>query len=931
MSIRHLQPFFAPRSVAVVGASERARSVGFTLFQNLRTSGFKGSVWPVNGKRDEVQGVRAFHALSELPECPELVVVCTPAATVPQVVREAGQVGCRAVLIISAGFREAGEEGKRLEADVRAAAAEFDGLRIVGPNCLGVIAPHSGLNASFAATMPQPGHVAFVSQSGALCTAVLDWAAEQGLGFSCFASVGNMLDVGFDDLIDYLAADPQTQALMLYVESITQAREFLSAARAFTRVKPIVAYKAGRFAQSAQAAASHTGALAGVDAVYEAAFARAGIERVFEMEDLFDCAELLARQPQPPGGRLAIITNAGGPGVMATDALLASNGTLASLSPQTIERLNAALPPYWSHNNPIDVLGDAPAKRYAAAVEAVLADTGVDAVLVILTPQAMTQATETAQQVIAAAGRSRTRESSVEVTNDGSLTTSATGNQNYPTKPVLTVWMGGPSVAEARTLFHRANVPTYSTPEQAVRAVQHLVSFANRRSLLTETPRDVAASGSVDRETIRKLIARPAGTTGESWLLAEPESKALLAAYGIPVVTPLPAASAEQAVGHARQMGYPVVLKLLSPDITHKTDVGGVKLNLKSDREVIEAFEQILQTARLKVPEARLEGVSVQPMVTTSRGFELIVGTNRDPIFGPVILVGRGGVTAEVDRDRALELPPLNERLARRMLESLRSWPLLLGYRGRPGANVDRLIETLIRFSYLVADVPEIAELDINPLLATAEGVQALDARVLIRPPVNVSSESLRPFAHLAIHPYPTQLVRTATLKDGTLITLRPIQPEDEPLWKDMLDRSSPESRWFRFRHVFQHATHEMAVRYCFIDYDREMALVAELDTPAGPKLLGVGRLVSDVDHVAAEYAVMVTDDWQGRGVGTLLTTECLKIARDWGVRDVTAETTADNIRMQRVFERQGFERSTDWESGTVIVKKHIEPDWPTD
>lgn len=898
MSIHHLQSFFAPRSVAVVGASDRPGSVGFTLFQNLRTSGFAGPVWPVNAKRDEVQGVRAFPALSKLPAAPELVVVCTPAASVPQVVREAGHIGCRAVLIISAGFREAGDEGKRLEAEIREAAAAFDGLRIVGPNCLGVMAPHAGLNASFAATMAKPGHVAFVSQSGALCTSVLDWADEQQLGFSCFVSVGNMLDVGFDDLIDYLAADPHTQALMLYVESITQAREFLSAARAFTRVKPIVAYKAGRFAQSAQAAASHTGALAGVDAVYEAAFARAGIERVFEMEDLFDCAELLARQPQPPGGRLAIITNAGGPGVMATDALLADNGTLAQLSAETLTRLNAALPAYWSHNNPIDVLGDAPADRYAAAVEVALADPGVDAALVILTPQAMTQATETAQQVITAKRRS--------------------------SKPLVTVWMGGPSVAAARSLFHQANVPTYSTPEQAVRAVQHLVSFAQRRSLLTETPRDVGSNQPVDRDLVRKLLARPTNVTSESWLLAEPESKALLAAYGIPVVTPLPAATAEQAVGIARQMGYPVVLKLLSPDITHKTDVGGVKLNLKSDREVIEAYEQILQTARLRVPEARLEGVSVQPMITTSRGFELIVGTKRDPIFGPVILVGRGGVTAEVDRDRALELPPLNERLARRMLESLRSWPLLLGYRGRPGANVDRLIETLIRFSYLVADVPEIDELDINPLLATVDGVQALDARVVIRPPAQVSSEQLRPFAHLAIHPYPTHFVKTVTLRDGTLITLRPIQPEDEPLWTDLLARCSPESRRFRFRHLFLQTTHEMAVRYCFIDYDRELALVAEQDTPTGPQLLGVGRLVSDADHVSAEYAVLVADDWQSQGLGTLLTTECLRIARDWGVRDITAETSTDNLRMQKVFEHHGFEHTTDWESGTVIVRKSL-------
>lgn len=692
MSTRHLHSFFAPNSVAVVGASERAGAVGFTVFQNLRSGGFLGPVWPVNSKRMEVQGERAYPSLKALPSTPELVVVCTPAATVLNVVREAGELGCRAVLVISAGFREAGADGQKLEAELRPVVRQFDGLRVIGPNCLGVIAPHAALNASFAASMPARGHVAFVSQSGALCTSVLDWAQEQGLGFSCFVSVGNMLDVGFDDLIDYLAADPHTQALMLYVESITEARDFLPAARAFTRRKPIVAYKAGRFAQSAQAAASHTGALAGVDAVYDAALARAGIERVFEMEDLFDGAELLARQPQPPGNRLAIITNAGGPGVMATDALLAANGTLAELSAETIEKLNSVLPTYWSHHNPIDVLGDAPADRYAAAVEVVLADSQVDAVLVLLTPQAMTDATETARQIVAARQRSA------------------------PSKPMLTSWMGGPSVRDARALFHDANIPTYSTPEQAVRAVQHLVSFAERRRLLTETPHDVPISGSVDRALVQQLMARPSNATNsaseeasptERWLLSEPNSKALLAAYGIPVVTPLPASSVDHAVILAQQFGYPVVLKLLSPDITHKTDVGGAQLNLKTDAEVRAAYDLILNSAREHAPQARLEGVSVQPMVTTSRGFELIVGTKRDPVFGPVILVGRGGITAEVDRDHALELPPLNERLARRMLESLRAWPLLQGYRGRPGANVERLIElwseeipAILRFGY---------------------------------------------------------------------------------------------------------------------------------------------------------------------------------------------------------------------------------------
>jgi acetyltransferase len=652
VTIRNLNKIFNPQRIAVVGASDTPGKVGYTLLANLVGHGFDGVVYPVNPAREAVQGIAAYPSLDKLPHVADLVVICTPAPTVPDLVRQCGELGTRGVVIISAGFRETGDEGTALEDAIKAEAAKFPGLRIMGPNCLGIMVPGKNLNASFANGTAPRGRLAFLSQSGALCTAILDRAREEGIGFSHFLSLGNMLDVGFDDLLDYLAADPETDSVLLYVESITEAREFMSAARAFSRVKPIVAYKAGRFADSAKAASSHTGAMAGVDAVYEAAFRRAGIVRVLEIDGLIDAAELLARQKPVKGPRLAILTNAGGPGVMTCDALLARDGTLAVLAPETIARLNEKLPPFWSHGNPIDVLGDAPAERYAQALEVVLADSGVDAALVVLTPQAMTEPTATAAAVVAAAKQSP--------------------------KPVLAAWMGGPSVREGISRLMAGRMPTYDTPLAAVRAFTNMVEYAKNRDFLYETPRDVPLAFSLDRAALRQRFESIAARDHD--VLSEGDSKDLLETYGVPTSRPVPAASAAQAVDVARQLGYPVVLKIHSPDITHKTDVGGVVLNLKSDEEVAASFEQITTAARTLRPDAWIEGVTVQRMITTASGVELIVGVKRDPVFGPVIMVGMGGIAAELFQDRALELPPLNERLARRMLESLRSWPLLTGY-----------------------------------------------------------------------------------------------------------------------------------------------------------------------------------------------------------------------------------------------------------
>jgi len=894
VSIINLDKIFDPQRVAVIGASDSPTSVGYTVLRNLIGSGFRGVVYPVNPKRESVQGVHAYPDVPSLPHAPDLAVVCTPASTVPGIVRACGEAGTRGLLIISAGFREVGQQGRDLEEQIREEQRKFDGMRILGPNCLGIIVPRIHLNASFAAATPEAGHVGFVSQSGALCTSVLDWAIDEGVGFSYFVSVGNMLDVTMGDLIDYLGSATDTQSIILYIESISESREFMSAARAFARVKPIVAFKAGRFTESAAAAASHTGAMAGVDAVYEAAFHRAGIERIFRIEDMFDCAELLARQQPPKGDRLAIITNAGGPGVMTTDVLIDRDGNLATLSEQTIETLGGFLPSFWSRGNPVDVLGDAPPERFARSLEVVLKDKNVDAVLVILTPQAMTDPSATARTVAEVAAKAR--------------------------KPVLAAWMGGRVVSEGIQLLGDAGIPSYTTPEKAVNAFMHLVSYARNLRILHETPRDIPLEFSFDRTRLRGVFDTILAEGSE--ILSENVSKAFLEAYEIPVTKPHLARTAQHAAEIARDVGYPVVMKIHSPQITHKTDVGGVMLNLTNDDEVIHAFEEMTGRAKQKRPEADIIGATVQKMVTYPHGFELIMGAKKDPVFGSVIMVGMGGTAAEVFRDRALGLPPLSESLARNMLESLKSWPLLRGYRGGPGVNIDRLIEIIMRFSYLVADYPEIKELDINPLLCTPEHVIALDARVVVDR--DLVGRAVRPYAHLAIRPYPDEYVTERTLKDGTPVVLRPIKPEDEPMWHDLVAACSTETIWFRFRYLFKETTHEMAARFCFTDYDRELGIVAEVQEDGTRKLIGVGRLVADVNHESAEYGVIVADRWQGHGLGGLLTDYSLDVAKRWGVNRLVAETTKNNNRALALFRNRGFELD-DREEDAVLVSKEVE------
>jgi acetyltransferase len=897
MSVHNLKSLFNPTRVAVVGAGRDPSQLGHIVLRNLVDGGFDGVVYPINPGRESISGIQAYPSIAETPARPDLAIVCTPAATVPDVIRLCGEQGVPAVAVLSAGFREAGAEGAALEQLVREEQARHEGMRILGPNCLGLIVPRIRLNASFAKTMPIDGHIAFASQSGALATSVIDWAAAQKIGFSQVVSVGNMLDVDLGDLIDYLAQDAHTRAIFLYIEAVTQPRKFMSAARAFSRTKPIIVYKAGRFTASAQAAVSHTGAMVGEDAVYDAALRRAGAVRVGRIEEVFATAELLAKEHPIFRARLAVVTNAGGPGVMAADALLARDGELAELEPATIKVLDETLPAAWSHGNPVDVLGDAPAKRYGEAVKVVLADEQVDAVLTILTPQAMTDATATAEAVLAA--------------------------RRGSTKPVLGAWMGGLTVSEGLERLSVGGIAAYSYPEQAVGALMDLVSYGRNLEILHETPRSLPVGFAIDRARAKELMT--AVLAEGSGVLSETSSKALLDAYEIPFTRPFPAPTVADAVAVAEQIGYPVVLKIRSPDITHKTDVGGVELGLGDAAAVRKGFERLVARVHEKRPEAEIQGVTVQQMARKS-GYELVLGARKDAIFGAVILLGSGGVATEVMRDQALELPPLNERLALNMLQSLRIWPLLDGHRGRPAVNLDALLEVVMRFSYLVADYPELSEIEINPLLVSTEGAIALDARAVVDQ--SMVGRQVPAFSHLAIRPYPEEYTREATTTGGLQVTLRPIRPEDEPEWHDMLDACSAETISLRFSAMVRH-THEFASRFCFIDYDRELAIVAEIESEDGTtKLAGIGRLVADAARGRAEYAVLVADPWQHSGLGNLLTAYCLEVApqwgASWGLHQVCGETATENANMIATFEGAGFKLTRRTDEGIVFAEREL-------
>jgi acetyltransferase len=892
MNIHKLGAFFTPKRIAIIGVSSNPNSVSGKTLSNLVSGGFRGVVYPVNPNFEAVMGMLCFKDLKSLPNVPDLAIICTESSMVPEAVRECGEAGVAGIIIMSAGFKEIGEKGKQLEEEVQRELVKFEKMRILGPNCLGVISPGNKLNASFAADMPKEGNIAFISQSGALCTSVLDFALEAKIGFSHFISVGNCLDVDFADLIDFLGEDEKTHSIILYIESISRVRQFMTAARSFARQKPIIVYKAGRFAESAKAAASHTGAMASEDAIYDAAFKRAGLIRVFDIGDIFDCAALIGMNKIPKGPRLGIITNAGGPGVMATDSLLQLNGCLARLNDNTMQALNENLPEFWSHRNPIDVLGDARSKRIGKVTKIVLDDPGVDALLVIVTPQAMTNPTIIAEEIIKVG--------------------------ETVSKPILAAWIGGSSMSEGIKKLNTAGIPAYQTPEQAIRSFMTLVQYSSNLQTLYETPRDIPFEFQYNRDQLR--VDFLSSINPSEPILSEETSKRLLESYGIPVTMPRTAKSADQAVALAKEIGFPVVLKILSPDINHKSDVGGVMLNLENENMVRVGYERMVLSVKLCYPDARIVGASVQPMVSFKDSVEMILGIKRDQVFGTVIMAGMGGIYAELFNDRSLGFPPLNERLARLMLEKLKIYPLLKGYRGSSPKNIDKSIEIIIRLSYLAADYPEIVELDINPLLVTTDNVIALDARIAID--LNQKRSELNPYQHLALHPYPEKYVQVKMLGDCE-IHLRPIKPEDEPLWLDFLGSCSKESIYSRFRYFFHWDSHEVATKYCYIDYDREIAIVATIKDGNESRIVGIGRLIADPEHETVEYAVLVTDSWQNKELGSLLTDFCMDIATKWNLKRIVAQTTTDNSRMISMFEKRGFKILYDSDS-TVEVDKEL-------
>ncbi|MBD2109812.1 bifunctional acetate--CoA ligase family protein/GNAT family N-acetyltransferase [Nodosilinea sp. FACHB-13] len=874
-----LDPIFAPRSVAVIGATERPGSVGRTVLWNLIRHPFGGTVYPINPKRRNVLGVQAFDRIQSLPEVVDLAIIAIPAPGVPAVVQDCVDAGVRGAIILSAGFKEIGAEGVELERQIRAIAAGR--MRLIGPNCLGIQNPLTGLNATFASHLARQGNVGFISQSGALCTSILDWSLRENVGFSAFISLGSMLDVGWGDLIDYLGDDPHTHSIVIYMESIGDARSFLSAAREVALSKPIIVIKAGRTQAAAQAAASHTGALTGSDAVLDAAFRRCGVLRVDHIDELFDTAEVLAKQPRPRGPRLSIITNAGGPGVLATDALIRAGGTLAKLSAASVDALNGALPSHWSHSNPVDILGDAEPARFAQALKTTLADPDSDGCLVVLTPQAMTDPTKTAQAVV------------------------ETWRNSESSQPILASWMGGAEVDAGEDILNRAGIPTYRYPDLATRLFGLLWRHSYALKGLYETP-TLTTNHGIDRATVATLL-QTAQAEARS-LLTETESKALLAAYGIPVVPTQVVATVEEAIAAADQIGYPVVLKLYSLTLTHKTDVGGVQLNLDDSHAVARAFDRIRTGVTEKAGAEHFQGVTVQPMIRVD-GYELILGSSQDPQFGPVLLFGTGGQLVEVFQDSAIALPPLNSTLARRLMEQTLIYKALQGVRGREAVDLDALEQLLVRFSQLVAEQPDIASIDINPLIASSDQLLALDARVILRAPDS-------PPARLAIRPYPTQYVWSG--RNG--VTIRPIRPEDEPLITAFHDMVSEQSVYLRYFHAIKHSTrvaHDRLTRICFNDYDREIALVAEMSGP-DPKIIGVCRLTQKYALPEAEFAMLIADPYQGQGFGTELLNRLIEVARAEGLHRLTGEILAENHGMQRLCKRVGFQLNPTPEPGIL-------------
>jgi acetyltransferase len=892
LSVLDIQFLCRPRTVAVIGATDRKHSIGAVVMRNLLRGGFAGPILPVNPNHEPVAGVLAYPTIERLPLTPELAIICTPASSVLDIAGKLGTIGTRAAIIVSSGTeRTQAPDGRSVHANLTDLARSHN-MRILGPNCLGLMVPGHGLNASFSHQFAERGKLAFISQSGALCTAVLDWAQPRGIGFSHFVSLGDAIDIDFGDFLDYLAFDAETRAILLYIEGIQERRNFMSAARAAARNKPVIAIKAGRHSEGARAAKSHTGVITGADAVYDAALARAGILRVHEMEELFAAAETLGRSPALKGERLAILTNGGGIGVMAVDELTGA-GRLATLDQETIAKLDVILPSAWSRSNPVDILGDADGKRYALALDILIGAKGVDAVLCMHAPTAITSPTEIAEAVIATARRSGSN-------------------------MLMACWMGNDAVKAARSLFGEAAIPSYETPTQAIRAFQHLVRHRQTQEVLMAVPPSAPVEFVPDTGKVRSIVAQ-ALASGAGGALSKIEANSVLAAYGIGVVRTEIARDPAEAGRIAKAMGAPVALKLLSPDLAHKSDVGGVMLNLQGAFEVEKSAHAMKERAAQLVPEARIDGFVVQLMARRPGAVELVIGLATDQVFGPVISFGQGGVAMEAIDDIAVDLPPLNMSLALRLVEKTRVYRLLKGARNRPAADLDRLCMALVQVAQLIIDIPEIVTLDINPLFVDPSGILAVDAAITIAP--YSGGEAKR----LAIRPYPQGLEERFVLENGQAVMLRPVRAEDEPAHHVFVSRLSPEDLRFRFFGVIREISHKDMARLLQIDYDREMAFIAtSIDAPK--ETLGVVRTIMDPDNQTAEYAILVRSDVKGLGLGRKLLEKMIGYCRSRGTRQMTGQVMLENRAMLGLIASLGFVRTGQADTDIVEVALDLKP-----
>ena len=878
MSTHFLHTMLAPAAVAVIGASEREGAVGTVVFRNL-LAGFTGKLYPVNPRHARIQNQEAYPSIGDIRQPVELAVIATPAPTVPDLIRQCGEAGIAAVVVISAGFGEAGDSGLKLQNAMLNHARHY-GIRIIGPNCLGIMRPATGLNATFGHNIASAGQLALVSQSGALCTAMLDWAQNHEIGFSAVFSLGDAADVDFGDLLSFLALDKETRAILLYVEGIRDARSFLSGLRVAARMKPVIVVKGGRYQEGSRAAMSHTGAMVGSDAVFHAALRRAGAVRAYTIKQLFAAANLLASgHCRLLGNRLAIITNGGGPGVLATDRAIEAGVALAPLEQATIARLNEVLPPHWSHGNPVDILGDADAARYRHAIEACLADNKVDGVLAMLTPQAMTDAIGAAR-VAAELAHSQD-------------------------KPLLTCWMGGTQVREAHALFGREHIAHFDTPETAVEAFSYLASFQRNQEMLLQVPAPLDAEGEPDVEGAR-LIIEEALASGRN-RLSDMESFAVLKAFGLPVARIMEAHSPSEALVMAETLGFPIAMKIHSPDIPHKSDVAGVRLNISNAAAVRNTYQELFANARAQRPDADLQGVTLEPMYTRGTARELFVGVVNEPVFGPAISIGSGGTMIEVMDDTFVALPPLNRFIARQMIDRTRASQLLGEFRGLPAVNLSAIEKVLLGISDLVCELPHIRELDINPLLVDETGALVVDARIGIGYP----DAGARRYDHMAIHPYPGHLARRKQLPDGSNITIRPIRPEDAEIEQAFIRRLSPRSKFFRFMQTLHELTLDMLVRFTQIDYDREMALIAVAHEGGQEIEVGVARYVINPDDISCEFAIVIADEWHHKGLGIELMQQLMEIARARGLKEMAGEVLADNREMLGLAKSLGFEIRT--------------------